>query len=146
MSAVAGPDEPPGLVLHVGAATDTGRVRDHNEDSALAEGGIFVVADGMGGHAAGEVASGIVVETMRELVSREDLTADGVNRQLGRRSLDLRREPERERDPPPGPAPAPATPWGGWLGLIVLVLILGAGVQALAPLAALGLPVGAPAC
>ena len=34
------------------------------------------------------------------------------------------------------PRRAPATPWGGWLGLIVLVLILGAGVQALAPLAA----------
>ena len=82
MTAVARPEELPGLTLRVGAATDTGRVRSLNEDSALAEGGIFVVADGMGGHAAGEVASGIVVETMRELVSRVDLTADGVNRQL----------------------------------------------------------------
>lgn len=82
MSAVAGPDEPPGLVLHVGAATDTGRVRDHNEDSALAEGGIFVVADGMGGHAAGEVASGIAVEAMRELVTHRELTAEDVSRQL----------------------------------------------------------------
>lgn len=82
MSAVAEPDEIPGLLLTVGAATDTGRVRDHNEDSALAEGGIFVVADGMGGHAAGEVASGIVVETMRELVSRADLTSDDITRQL----------------------------------------------------------------
>ena len=82
MSAVAGPDGPPGLVLHVGAATDTGRVRDHNEDSALAEGGIFVVADGMGGHAAGEVASGIAVEAMRELVTHRELTAEDVSRQL----------------------------------------------------------------
>lgn len=82
MTAVAPPDEIPGLTLRVGAATDTGRVRDHNEDSALAEGGIFVVADGMGGHAAGEVASGIVVETMRELVTRGDLTSDDVTRQL----------------------------------------------------------------
>lgn len=82
MTAVAQPDELPGLILRVGAATDTGRVRDHNEDSALAEGGIFVVADGMGGHAAGEVASGIVVETMRELVRRDDLTSDDVTRQL----------------------------------------------------------------
>lgn len=71
-----------GLVLRVGAATDTGRVRDHNEDSALAEGGIFVVADGMGGHAAGEVASGVAVETMRELVAREGLVADDISRQL----------------------------------------------------------------
>ena len=82
MTAVAHPDERPGLMLRVGAATDTGRVRDHNEDSALAEGGIFVVADGMGGHAAGEVASGIVVETMRELVTRGELTSDDVTRQL----------------------------------------------------------------
>lgn len=72
----------PGLVLRVGAATDVGRVRDHNEDSALAEGGVFVVADGMGGHAAGEVASGIVVATMRELVRRDPLTSDDVTRQL----------------------------------------------------------------
>jgi len=82
VSAVADPPELPGLLLTVGAATDTGRVRDHNEDSALAEGGVFVVADGMGGHAAGEVASGMVVETMRELVDRRDLTADDVTRQL----------------------------------------------------------------
>lgn len=75
-------EELPGLMLRVGAATDTGRVRDHNEDSALAEGGIFVVADGMGGHAAGEVASGIVVETMRELASRDDLAADDITQQL----------------------------------------------------------------
>lgn len=75
-------EELPGLMLRVGAATDTGRVRDHNEDSALAEGGIFLVADGMGGHAAGEVASGIVVETMRELVARDDLAADDITQQL----------------------------------------------------------------
>ncbi|WP_435201441.1 PP2C family protein-serine/threonine phosphatase [Janibacter sp. GS2] len=76
------PDELPGLLLRVGATTDTGRVRAHNEDAALAEGGIFLVADGMGGHAAGEVASGIAVETMRDLVGRADLTTDDVSRQL----------------------------------------------------------------
>ena len=82
MTAAPGHDEHTGLMLRVGAATDTGRVRDHNEDSALAEGAIFVVADGMGGHAAGEVASGIVVETMRELAVREDLVADDITQQL----------------------------------------------------------------
>jgi PPM family protein phosphatase len=48
--------------LHFGAVTDVGRVRDHNEDAFLAEPPVFVVADGMGGHQGGEIASAIVVE------------------------------------------------------------------------------------
>jgi serine/threonine protein phosphatase PrpC len=53
----------------VGAAeTSVGKVREHNEDSHFIdpEAGIFVVCDGMGGHAAGEVASAIAVTTVRE--------------------------------------------------------------------------------
>jgi len=52
--------------------TDPGLVRDHNEDNfAFLDLGIrtlFVVADGMGGHDAGEVASGIAVETVAQAV------------------------------------------------------------------------------
>ena len=47
-----------------GSRTDVGCVREHNEDSYLVKSPLFVVADGMGGHEAGEVASKIAVTTM----------------------------------------------------------------------------------
>src|SRR5580700_5034896 len=55
------------------AATDVGKVREHNEDNFLVDKklSLFVVADGMGGHAAGEVASAIAVRTVHEEIKRE---------------------------------------------------------------------------
>lgn len=47
-----------------GAYSDVGLVRGHNEDSFLIQAPLFVVSDGMGGHAAGEVASSIAIETI----------------------------------------------------------------------------------
>jgi len=51
--------------------TDTGRVREHNEDaiSSVPEIGLMVLADGMGGYNAGEVASGIAVQIVTQLAT-----------------------------------------------------------------------------
>jgi PPM family protein phosphatase len=59
------------LRIEYGARSDQGMVRTSNEDSCIANprSGIFLVADGMGGHAAGEIASQIAASTVEEVVS-----------------------------------------------------------------------------
>jgi serine/threonine protein phosphatase PrpC len=58
---------PPSLRLNCGYGTDRGLRREMNEDSFIASDPVFAVADGMGGHEAGEIASGICVRTLAQI-------------------------------------------------------------------------------
>lgn len=76
------------FIFETGAATDTGRVRNHNEDSFLTQpdSGVWLVADGMGGHHAGDFASRTIAESVATIgrpVTAPDLQArfmDRINR------------------------------------------------------------------
>jgi protein phosphatase len=76
--------------------TDNGKVREHNEDTIAFDPdiGLLVLADGMGGYNAGEVASGIAVKTIvnlvREQVEREDLSVPDGESGLSRPTIVLR--------------------------------------------------------
>ena len=87
------------LEVRSGAASDAGSVRPSNEDSVFAGSRVFVVADGMGGHAAGEVASGLTVTGLAGLDGREDLKPEDIRRQLYLANQDIldsaERHPER---------------------------------------------------
>ena len=58
----------PPLRIEVAGQTDVGRKRNHNEDNfaIFPEFGLYIVADGMGGHASGEVASKMAIDTLQE--------------------------------------------------------------------------------
>jgi PPM family protein phosphatase len=67
--------------IEVGSATDIGRVRERNEDSVLVSPPLYVVADGMGGHRGGQVASQVALEAMEGLATEgRGSLADHVHR------------------------------------------------------------------
>ena len=77
--------------LSSAAGTHVGLIRPQNEDSYLCAHPVYAVADGLGGHAAGEVASALVVERLGELTFDEDTTADAAQQELAEAVRDANR-------------------------------------------------------
>jgi len=89
--AVADEDE---ITLTWAGATDTGRRRDNNQDAFLAEFPLFVVADGMGGHAGGEIASQSTISRLQGVVDSGSVTTDAIEAALKNAVDDIAAHPD----------------------------------------------------
>ncbi|HEU5427064.1 MAG TPA: protein phosphatase 2C domain-containing protein [Actinocrinis sp.] len=87
------------LTVQAAAATDTGQVRKRNEDNTFVGTKVFVVADGMGGHAAGDVASALAVARLGAL-DEAKLDTEMLRAQLALANADIldaaRHDPQRK--------------------------------------------------
>jgi protein phosphatase len=93
------------LITVAAAASETGLVRQNNEDAGYSGRWLYAVADGMGGHAAGEVASAAVIESLR---GRDvEVPPAALLRTLGARWLML-----TARSPGGRPKIRPGKAWG----------------------------------
>ncbi|MDN3497491.1 protein phosphatase 2C domain-containing protein [Planococcus sp. APC 4015] len=82
------------LVLTWAAVTDRGRRRDINQDAMLATYPLFVVADGMGGHIGGEIASASAVDRLQPLADAGTVSPRTIEKALARAVKDIASHPE----------------------------------------------------
>ena len=79
-------------------ATHTGRRREVNQDALLTEFPLYVVADGMGGHLGGEIASSSTVDRLRGVVDAGSVTPKSIEKGLARAVKDIASHPETTDD------------------------------------------------
>ena len=84
-------------VLRSGSATDVGRVRTVNQDIPLERPNLYAVADGMGGHAGGEVAARVAVEALEQAFERAP-TSDGLRRAFSEANTAIWQESQANLD------------------------------------------------
>jgi serine/threonine protein phosphatase PrpC len=87
-----------GVVLRAGGVTDVGRLRTINQDSfvLLPDRDLFIVADGMGGHQGGEVASRLAIETLQ--VAYQDRSAEALTEAIAVANHRIRNEGDADPD------------------------------------------------
>jgi PPM family protein phosphatase len=90
----------PGGVLELSwaAVTDTGRRREVNQDAMFASYPLFVVADGMGGHVGGEIASASTIDRLRAVADGGHVSPKTIEKALARAVKDIASHPEATDD------------------------------------------------
>ncbi|HYJ49088.1 MAG TPA: protein phosphatase 2C domain-containing protein [Microbacterium sp.] len=86
------------ITLTWAGATHTGRRREINQDALLASYPLFLVADGMGGHIGGEIASASTIDRMGGVVTGGDVTPKAIEKALTRAVKDIASHPETTDD------------------------------------------------
>ncbi|WP_374313949.1 PP2C family serine/threonine-protein phosphatase [Microbacterium sp.] len=86
------------LDLAWAAVTDTGRRREVNQDAVFAEYPLFVVADGMGGHVGGEIASASTIDRLKAMTESGTVNPHTIEKALARAVKDIASHPEATDD------------------------------------------------